>query len=73
MKTNDLKIRNNEAREKIKVVVEKEGITYTSIATRCGTSLSSFSQWRTGYYEYSVANLKKVEKLIERYTFSEDE
>ena len=68
----DLKVRNNEARANIKRVVEENGITYTSIATRCGTSLSSFSQWRTGYYEYSSNWLDKVEKLIERYTFPED-
>lgn len=67
----DSKARNVAVRKGIAKIVEDNGMSYTFISKQVGTSLSSFSQWRTGVYNYAEPNLKKVESIIKKYSFND--
>ena len=70
MKTNeirDIKLRNAAVREDLAKMVDEHGISYVAIAKKFDMSRSSFSQWKTGGYDFSIERLKKVELLIEKY------
>jgi len=70
-KISDSKVRNNEARKAITKVSEDHGVNFSFIAKMLGVSQSSFGHWKRGAYDYTIPNLKKVEQIIEKYTFEE--
>ena len=70
MKTNeirDIKARNTAVRNALEKMVDEHGISYVAISEKVGMSKSSFSQWKTGVYDFGLVRLKKVETLIEKY------
>lgn len=70
MKTNeirDMKARNAAVRIALVKIVDEHGISYVAISNKFEMSKSSFSQWKTGIYDFSIERLKKVEAFIEKY------
>lgn len=61
--------RNAAAREKVKFLKQRRGVSYNFIADSAGFTPSAFHSWLQGKRNFREENLSKVEAIFKFYIF----